>query len=123
MKKVKFRYNENEYTLRVMGDDWELEDGPSDMSERLMDKCREIAIENGMLLPVEICPSCRSSNTISITEDYTLESVAKLNGESFTISNITRTKCPKCEDEFFTMPECEKIEAAIKAECEMRNKQ
>ena len=48
MKQVKFRYNENEYTLFIDKCDWWLEDGPSDLPERLIAKCEEIAKENGM---------------------------------------------------------------------------
>jgi YgiT-type zinc finger domain-containing protein len=71
--------------------------------------------------PAELCPSCNKSNTVEVTGDYKLETVCKLNGEPFTIPNITRTRCPECGDEFFFMSECEKIESAINAEQKMRN--
>ena len=48
MKKIKFRFNENEYELTVTKNDWWLEDGPSDMSERMMAVCNELAVANGM---------------------------------------------------------------------------
>ena len=48
MKKIKFRYNENEYELSITENDWWIEDGPSDMSERMIAVCNEIALANGM---------------------------------------------------------------------------
>jgi hypothetical protein len=70
--------------------------------------------------PAELCPTCRKSSTIEFTGDLKMDSVCKLNGEPFTAPNITRTQCPECKDEFFTMSECKKIDAAIKAEQERR---
>ena len=70
--------------------------------------------------PAELCPTCRESNTVEVTGDFKMDSVHKLNGEPFTVPNITRTQCPKCKDEFFFMSECEKIEAAIQAEQKKR---
>jgi hypothetical protein len=71
--------------------------------------------------PAELCPTCRKSNTVEFTGDYKMETVCKLNGDPFTVPNITRTQCPECKDEFFFMSECEKIESAINEECERRN--
>jgi uncharacterized OB-fold protein len=70
--------------------------------------------------PAELCPTCRNSNTVEFTGDYRMDSVCKLNGEPFTVPDITRTRCPECGDEFFFMSECEKIEAAIQAEQKRR---
>ena len=195
--KHRFRFGEEWYTICVAKDDWWLEDGPADMSNRMMDAGEEFALENGMLpsaavcvecrigdyvdivedyhiggttikdldlhrcstcghttlpwnsvqkvdkvlealiLPctssekidkalekamksVELCPTCRESNTVEVTGDFKMDSVCKLNGEPFTAPNITRTQCPKCKDEFFFMFEAEKIEAAIQAEQKRR---
>ena len=115
MKKHKFRYGEEEYTICITKDDWWI-DEPVDMPERMISSANEFALENGMAPPAELCPTCRKAHTVEITGDYRLNSVCKLNGEPFTIPSITRTQCPKCKDEFFTMPECEKIEAAIQDE-------
>jgi len=71
--------------------------------------------------PAELCPSCNKSNTVEVTGDYKLETVCKLNGEPFTVPDITRTRCPECGDEFLFMSECEKIESAINAEQKRRN--
>jgi YgiT-type zinc finger domain-containing protein len=57
---------------------------------------------------------------VKVTKDYRLESVAKLNGESFVVPNVTRDECYKCGEQLFTMSECEKIEAAIQAEQKRR---
>ena len=178
--KHKFYYGEETYTICVTRDDWWLEDGPADMSNRMMDAGEEFAMENGMLppaekcvecwkgkyvaivedyhiggktikdldlhrcykcghtvlpwqssdrvdkvlealkKPAELCPTCRKSNTVEITGDFKMDTVCKLNGEPFTVPNITRTQCPVCKDEFFFMSECEKIEAAIQAEQKRR---
>jgi len=180
MNKVKFRWGEETYTLCVTQDDCWLEDGPSDISDRMLKGMDELAMENGMLppkglcaecwkgtyeaivedyhiggetikdldlercprcrhtilpwqsvervdkvlealkKPAELCPTCRKSNTIEFTGDLKMDSVCKLNGEPFSVQNITRTQCPKCKDEFFFMSECEKIEAAIQAEQKRR---
>ena len=48
MTKHKFRYREEEYTICITRDDWWLEDGPSDMSERMMKAGEEFALEHGM---------------------------------------------------------------------------
>ena len=180
VNKVKFRWGEETYTLCVTQDDCWLEDGPSDISDRMLKGMDELAMENGMLppkglcagcwrgtyedivedyhiggttikdldlhrcyrcghttlpwqsvervdkvleaakKPAELCPTCRKSNTVEVTGDIKMDSVCKLNGEPFTVPNITRTQCPKCKDEFFFMSECEKIEAAIQAEQKRR---
>ena len=117
--KHKFYYGEETYTICITKDDWWLEE-PVDMSELMMRCGEEFALDHGMLPPAELCPTCRKANTVEITGDYKMDSVHKLNGESFTVPNITRTQCPKCEDEFFFMSECEKIEAAIVAEQKRR---
>lgn len=120
MNKVKFRWGEETYTLCVTQDDCWLEDGPSDISDRMLKGMDELAMENGMLPPKELCPTCRNANMVKVTKDYRFESVAKLNGESFVVQNVTRDECHKCGEQLFTMSECEKIEAAIKAEQKMR---
>lgn len=180
VNKVKFRWGEETYTLCVTQDDCWLEDGPSDISDRMLKGMDELAMENGMLppkglcagcwrgtyedivedyhiggttikgldlhrcpkcghttlpwqsvekvdkvleaakKPVELCPTCREANTVEVTGDIKMDSVCKLNGEPFTVPNITRTQCPKCKDEFFFMSECEKIESAIQAEQKRR---
>ena len=120
MTKHKFRYREEEYTICITQDDWWLEDGPSDMSERMMKAGEEFALEHRMLPPKELCPTCRKANMVKVTKDYRLESVAKLNGESFVIPNVTRDECHKCGEQLFTMSECEKIEAAVLAERKRR---
>ena len=117
--KHKFYYGEETYTICVTKDDWWIEE-VGDMSERMMRAGEEFALENGMLPPKELCPTCNKANTIEITGDYKLQCVQKLNLEPFVVPNITRTRCPKCKDEFFFMSECEKIEDAIKAEQERR---
>jgi hypothetical protein len=121
--KHKFYYGEETYTICVTRDDWWLEDGPADMSNLMMKCGEEFALENGMLPPLppkELCPTCRKSNTVEVTGDVKMDTVCKLNGEPFTVPNITRTQCPVCKDEFFFMSECEKIEAAIQAEQKRR---
>jgi YgiT-type zinc finger domain-containing protein len=118
--KHKFRYREEEYTICITRDDWWLEDGPSDMSERMMKAGEEFALEHGMLTPKELCPTCRKANMVKVTKDYRLESVAKLNGESFVVPNVTRDECHKCGEQLFTMSECEKIEDAVRTEQKKR---
>ena len=100
--------------------DWWLEDGPSDMPEGMMKAGQEFALEHGMLPPRELCPTCREANTVNVTKDYRLDSVAKLNGEPFVVPNVTMDECHKCGEQLFTMPECEKIEAAVLAERKRR---
>jgi len=51
VKKVKFRWGEETYTLCVTQDDCWLEDGPSDISHRMLNGMDELALENGMLPP------------------------------------------------------------------------
>jgi len=70
--------------------------------------------------PAELCPTCHKSNTVEVTGDVKMDTVCRLNGEPFTVPNITRTQCPACKDEFFFMSECEKIGAAIQAEQKRR---
>ena len=97
--KHKFYYGEETYTICVTRDDWWLEDGPADMSNLMMKCGEEFALENGMLPPLppkELCPTCRKSNTIEFTGDVKMDTVCKLNGEPFTVPNITRTQCPVC---------------------------
>ena len=120
MTKHKFRYKEEHYTMCITLDDWWLEDGPSYMSEGMMKAGQEFALERGMLSPKEICPTCREANTVNVTKDYRLDSVAKLGGEPFVVLNVTRDECPKCGEQLFTMSECEKIEAAVEAERKRR---
>jgi len=117
--KHKFYYGEETYTICVTKDDWWIEE-VGDMSERMMRAGEEFALENGMLPPKELCPTCNKANTIEITGDYKLQCVQKLNLEPFVVPNITRTRCPACKDEFFFMSECEKIEVAIQAEQKRR---
>ena len=117
--KHKFYYGEETYTICVTKDDWWLEESV-DMSDLMMKCGEEFALDHGMLPPAELCPTCRESNTVEFTGDIKMDSVCKLNGEPFTVPNITRTQCPKCKDEFFFMSECEKIEAAIQAEQKKR---
>jgi hypothetical protein len=88
----------------------------SDKVDKVLDKVLE-----SLKKPVELCPTCRKSNTAQVTGDYKMETVCKLNGEPFTVPNITRTQCLVCKDEFFFMSEAEKIEAAIQAEQKRRN--
>jgi len=52
VNKVKFYWGEETYTLCVTQDDCWLEDGPSDISHRMLKGMDEIALENGMLPPV-----------------------------------------------------------------------
>ena len=117
--KHKFYYGEETYTICVTKDDWWIEE-VGDMSERMMRAGEEFALENGMLPLAELCPTCRKSNTVEVTGDIKMDTVCKLNGEPFTVPNITRTQCPMCKDEFFTMSEMKKIEAAIQAEQKRR---
>jgi len=117
--KHRFRFGEEWYTICVSMDDWWLEE-PVDMSEGMMRAGNEFALENGMLPPKELCPTCRKSNMVEVTEEYKLHSVHKLNGESFVVPNVTRRQCLKCGEQVFTMSECEKIEAAIQAEQKRR---
>ena len=46
-----FRYGGETYVICITTDDWWLEDGPADMSNRMMDAGEEFALENGMLPP------------------------------------------------------------------------
>ena len=48
MKKHKFRYGEEEYTMCIMINDWWLEDGPADIPTRMMTAGNEFALEHGM---------------------------------------------------------------------------
>jgi hypothetical protein len=54
VNKVKFRWGEETYTLCVTQDDCWLEDGPSDISDRMLKGMDELAMENGMLPPARV---------------------------------------------------------------------
>ena len=54
VNKVKFRWGEETYTLCVTQDDCWLEDGPSDISHRMLKGMDELALENGMLPPARV---------------------------------------------------------------------
>jgi hypothetical protein len=70
MNKVKFRWGEETYTLCVTQDDCWLEDGPSDISDRMLKGMDELAMENGMLPPKGLCAGCWKGTYEDIVEDY-----------------------------------------------------
>lgn len=122
MTRHRFRFGEETYTICITIDDWWIEES-LEMSNLMMKCGEEFALDHGMLPPLpprELCPTCRKSNMVEVTADYELDSVHKLNGESFVVHNITRRQCLKCGEQVFTMTECEKIEAAIQAEQKRR---
>ena len=121
MKKHKFRYGEEEYTICITRDDWWIEE-PVDMPERMITSANEFALENGMEndsrppKACRLCPTCREGTLVTVTKDYTLQSVARLGGKSLVVKNITREECHKCGEQIFPWPSCEKIDAAVAME-------
>jgi DNA-directed RNA polymerase subunit RPC12/RpoP len=88
MNKVKFRWGEETYTLCVTQDDCWLEDGPSDISDRMLKGMDELAMESGMLPPKGLCAGCWKGTYEAIVEDYHIA------GE--TIKDLDLHRCPKC---------------------------
>ena len=121
MIKGKFRYGEDWYDITVTENDWYVHD-VGDMPERMISAANEFALEHGMRndsRPPEsnsLCPTCREGTLVTVTKDYTLQSVARLGGKSLVVKNITREECYKCGEQIFPWPPCEKIDAAVALE-------
>lgn len=87
MNKVKLRYGEDTYTLCVTPDDWWVEECV-DMPERMIATANEVALENGMIPPGDLCANCQVGSYKDIIQDYRL-------GEA-TIKDLPLRKCEKC---------------------------
>ena len=118
MIKGKFRYGEDWYDITVTENDWYVHD-VGDMPERMISAANEFALEHGMRndnRPPEshlLCPTCREGTLVTVTKDYTLQSVARLGGRSLVVKDIIREECQKCGEQIFPWLSCEKIDAAV----------
>jgi hypothetical protein len=88
MNKVKFRWGEETYALCVTQDDCWLEDGPSDISHRMLKGMDELALENGMLPSAAVCVECRIGDYVDIVEDYHIGGT--------TIKDLDLHRCYRC---------------------------
>jgi len=107
MKKHKFRYGEEEYTMCIMINDWWLEDGPADMSNRMMDAGEEFAMENGMLPPAEKCVECWKGKYVAIVEDY------HIGGK--TIKDLDLHRCYKCGHTVLPWQSSDRVDKVLEA--------
>ena len=119
MKKHKFRYGEENYTICITRDDWWIEE-PVDMPERMISAANEFALENGMdevtkHLPNSLCPTCKDGVLATVVGNYTLKSVARLGGKSLVLKDIIRDECPKCGGMIFPWQSCKKIDDSVAA--------
>ena len=117
MTKHPFRYGEETYTICITRDDWWIEE-PVDMPERMISSANEFALENGMAMPAEMCPTCRKANMIAEKGNYTLQSVARLGGRSLVVPDIERRRCPECDEMVFPGTSCDKIDKAVQRAAE-----
>lgn len=69
MKKHKFRYGEEEYTICITRDDWWL-DECVEMSERMIKAANEFALENGMAPDANLCADCNKGTYVNINRNY-----------------------------------------------------
>ena len=69
MKKHKFRYGEEEYTICITRDDWWIEE-PVDMPERMISSANEFALENGMAPDTNLCAGCNDGTYVNTTRNY-----------------------------------------------------
>lgn len=113
MTKHKFRYGEDWYTICVTQDDWWIEESIFDMPEGMLRAGNEFALENGMAMPAEMCPTCRKANMILEKGNYSLQSVARLGGRSLVVPDIERRRCPECDEMVFPGASCDKIDQAV----------
>ncbi len=88
MNKVKFYWGEETYTLCVTQDDCWLEDGPSDISDRMLKGMDELALENGMLPPEGQCVECYNGKYVDVVEDYHIAGI--------TIKDLNLHRCYRC---------------------------
>jgi hypothetical protein len=103
--KHKLRFGEEWYTICVTIDDWWLEDGPSDMSEKMMRAGEEFALENGMLPPKVLCSECRKGIYVDVVDDYTRAGVI--------IRNLDMNRCPNCRHTTLPWASAERVDKAL----------
>ena len=105
MNKVKFYWGEETYTLCVTQDDCWLEDGPSDISDRMLKGMDELAMENGMLPPKVLCAECRKGIYVDVVDDYTIAGVM--------IRNLDMNRCPSCRHTTLPWASVERVDKAL----------
>jgi len=103
--KHKLRFGEEWYTICVTIDDWWLEDGPSDMSEKMMRAGEEFALENGMLPPKVLCSECRKGIYVDVVDDYLISGVI--------IRNLDMNRCPNCRHTTLPWASVERVDKAL----------
>jgi len=103
--KHKLRFGEEWYTICVTIDDWWLEDGPSDMSEKMMRAGEEFALENGMLPPKVLCSECRKGIYVDVVDDYTIAGVI--------IRNLDMNRCPSCRHTTLPWASVERVDKVL----------
>ena len=105
MNKVKFRWGEETYTLCVTQDDCWLEDGPSDISDRMLKGMDELAMENGMLPPKVLCTECHKGIYVDVVDDYLISGVI--------IRNLDMNRCPSCRHTTLPWASVERVDKVL----------
>lgn len=104
INKVKFRWGEETYTLCVTKDDWWVED-VGDMPERMITYANELALENGMAPPANLCAGCWRGNYADIIQDYQIGDII--------IKDLELRKCPKCGHLILPASSVEKVDEVM----------
>ena len=105
MNKVKFRWGEETYTLCVTKDDCWLEDGPSDISDRMLKGMDEVAMENGMAPPANLCAGCWRGTYADIIQDYQIGDII--------IKDLELRKCSECGHVILPSSSVEKVDEVM----------
>ena len=105
VNKVKFRWGEETYTLCVTKDDCWLEDGPSDISDRMLKGMDELAMENGMAPPANLCAGCWRGTYTDIIQDYQIGDII--------IKDLELRKCSECGHVILPSSSVEKVDEVM----------
>jgi uncharacterized protein with PIN domain len=105
MKKHKFRWGEEEYTICITQDDWWMDD-PVDMSERMIRGANEFALEHGMAPAASTCINC-GGTYVDTKKDYHIG--AKI------LHDLDQRKCWNCGHTIFPPQSVERIDEVLVA--------
>ena len=114
VNKVKFRWGEETYTLYVTKDDCWLEDGPSDISDRMLKGMDELAMENGMAPPANLCAGCWRGAYSDIIQDYQIGDII--------IKDLELRKCSECGHVILPAPSVEKVDEVMTKQNQLESK-
>ena len=113
VNKVKFRWCEETYTLCVTKDDWWVED-VGDMPERMITYANELALENGMAPPANLCAGCWKGTYADTIQDYQIGDII--------IKDLELRKCPKCGHVILPAPSVEKVDEVMTKQNQLESK-